>query len=217
MMSVKIIYIDRHLCICVKPFGIPSEGDGMPALLKSSLSVEQIFPVHRLDQVAGGLMVFALTKEAAAAMTGLLSGRDTIKEYLAVVSGKPEANEGIFSDLLFHDQRKNKTFVVDKERKGVKKAELAWILQDVAESGETPLSLVRVALHTGRTHQIRVQFASRKMPLVGDGKYGSRKKAPNLALWCCRLAFRHPFNDEMVDFSLQPPVDQFPFDLFENH
>lgn len=215
-MSIRILYIDRHLCICVKPYGISSEVDGMPALLKSTLSIDQIFPVHRLDQAAGGLMVFAFTKEAAAAMTGLLSGRNAVKEYIAVVSGKPEANEGIFSDFLFHDQRKNKTFVVDKERKGVKKAELAWILQDVFELDDTSLSLVRVALHTGRTHQIRVQFASRKMPLVGDGKYGSKIKAPNLALWCCRLAFRHPFNQEMIDFSLEPPV-QFPFTLFENH
>lgn len=215
MMSLRVIYTDRDLCICVKPAGIPSEGEGMPSLLKTALNCDQVYPVHRLDQAAGGLMVFALTKKAAAEMTSLFSGNQTIKEYLAVVSGIPENREGIFSDWLFHDQRKNKTFVVDKERKGVKKAELAWILQGVSNSGPDPFSLVRVALHTGRTHQIRVQFSSRKMPLVGDGKYGSRIKAPFLALWCCRLAFRHPLTGEMIDFYLEPPTGQFPFDHFE--
>lgn len=214
-MSLHVIYSDRDLCICVKPAGIPSEGEGMPSLLKATLNCDQVYPVHRLDQAAGGLMVFALTKKAASEMTSLFSGSQTVKEYLAVVSGEPDTQEGIFSDLLFHDQRRNKTFVVDKERKGVKKAELAWILQGFSKSGSGPLSLVRIALHTGRTHQIRIQFASRKMPLAGDGKYGSRIKAPYLALWCCRLAFRHPLTGEMIDFYLEPPAGQFPFDQFE--
>lgn len=213
-MSLRVIYNDRDLCICVKPAGISSEGDGMPVLLKNTLNCDQVYPVHRLDQAAAGLMVFALSKEAATAMTSLFSGNQTVKEYLAVVSGKPDSSEGVFSDLLFHDQRRNKTFVVEKERKGVKKAELAWILQSTNESG--PFSLIRIALHTGRTHQIRVQFAARKMPLVGDGKYGSRTKAPFLALWCCRLAFRHPVTGEMIDFYLDPPAVQFPFSLFES-
>lgn len=212
-MGIRILYSDPQLCICIKPAGVSSEGDGMPSLLKAVFPGSDVFPVHRLDQSVGGVMVYALDRKAAAALTELFAGSAVRKEYLAVIPGIPESQDGIFTDLLYHDKRSNKTYVVKNERKGVRKAGLAWICQKTVETEDGSLSLMRVALHTGRSHQIRIQFASRKMPLVGDGKYGSRIKAPGIALWSYRLAFRHPVTGEMLDFSREPDRNQFPFNL----
>ena len=167
---IEILEQTPGLVVCIKPVGVRAQGEGeadLPALLKRQLGCE-IYPVHRLDQAVGGVMVFAKTLQ---------------KEYLAVLERSPERAEGELSDLLFHDRFKNKTYVVSKERKGVKKASLSYRV--VAEADG--LCLVHVRLHTGRTHQIRVQFASRGMPLVGDGKYGSRKNAASPALWSYAL------------------------------
>ncbi len=213
-MGIRVLYSDSQLCICIKPVGISSEGDGMPLLLKTVFPENDVFPVHRLDQSVGGLMVYALERDTAAKLTAMFASGGVQKEYLAVIPGIPADQDGILTDWLYHDKRNNKTFVVKSERKGVKKAELAWILQKTAETDSGPLSLIRVGLHTGRSHQIRIQFASRKMPLVGDGKYGSRIKAPCIALWSYRLAFRHPVTGEMMDFARFPEKAEFPFSLF---
>ena len=130
------------------------------------------------------------------------------KIYLAVLRGVPEAPEAALEDLLFHDSRTNKTFVVDRPRKGVREAKLDYRVLAEAEG----LSLVRVRLHTGRTHQIRAQFASRGLPLLGDIRYGSRADCTP-ALWAWRLRFRHPKTGSAVDV-LCPPPDDYPWTLF---
>ena len=177
---IEILEQTPGLVVCIKPVGVHAQGEAeadLPALLKRQLGCE-IYPVHRLDQAVGGVMVFAKTAPAAAKLSQAMQ-----KEYLAVLGARPKDDSGELFDLLFHDRFKNKTYVVSKERKGVKKASLSYRV--VAEADG--LCLVHVRLHTGRTHQIRVQFASRGMPLVGDGKYGSRKNAASPALWSYAL------------------------------
>ena len=157
------------------------------------LAPRSIFPVHRLDREVSGLMVFAKDAQAAAHLS---KPGNMEKEYLAVCAGCPDPAEGIMEDLLFHDRSRNKTYVVKKERKGVKPAKLAyWVLEPGQER-----SLVRVRLFTGRTHQIRVQFASRGYPLAGDRKYGG-KTAEEIGLRSQKLRIRHP-NGEWLSFEL---------------
>ena len=182
---IEILEQTPQLVVCIKPVGVRAQGEGendLPALLKRQLGCE-IYPVHRLDQAVGGVMVFAKTAPAAAKLSQAIAGGTLQKEYLAVLERSPERAEGELSDLLFHDRTKNKTYVVSRQRKGVKEAKLAYRVLDV----QNGLCLVRIRLYTGRTHQIRVQFASRGMPLVGDGKYGSRKNATAPALWSYAL------------------------------
>ena len=182
---LEIIRETAELALCVKPVGVRAQGEGetdLPALLSRQLGCS-IYPVHRLDQAVGGLMVFARTGAMAAKLSQAMAEGTLQKEYLAVLGARPKDDSGELFDLLFHDRFKNKTYVVSKERKGVKKASLSYRV--VAEADG--LCLVHVRLHTGRTHQIRVQFASRGMPLVGDGKYGSRKNAASPALWSYAL------------------------------
>ena len=187
--AIEILYQDGALLACVKPAGVPSQGTGeeaLPALLARQTG-GPVFPVHRLDQAASGLMVFARSRGAAAALSAAVAEGRMEKEYFALLSGAPEPPEGRMEDLLFKDSRRGKVYAVKSLRKGVRPAALTYRL--LQRQGE--VSLVRAALETGRTHQIRVQFASRGMPLLGDGKYGSRIKG-GLMLWSCRLAFSHP-------------------------
>lgn len=182
---IEILEQTPGLVVCIKPVGVRAQGEAeadLPALLKRQLGCE-IYPVHRLDQAVGGVMVFAKTAPAAAKLSQAIAGGTLQKEYLAVLGARPKDDSGELFDLLFHDRFKNKTYVVSKERKGVKEAKLAYRVLDV----QNGLCLVRIRLYTGRTHQIRVQFASRGMPLVGDGKYGSRKNAASPALWSYAL------------------------------
>ena len=182
---IEIVKQTPQLILCVNPVGVRAQGEGetdLPALLKKQLGCE-IYPVHRLDQAVGGVMVFAKTAPAAAKLSQAIAGGARQKEYLAVLEREPEQAEGELSDLLFHDRTKNKTYIAKRQRKGVKEAKLAYRVLDV----QNGLCLVRIRLYTGRTHQIRVQFASRGMPLVGDGKYGSRKNAASPTLWSYAL------------------------------
>ena len=191
---MEILYSDRELAVCVKPVGLDSEVQ-VPEALRAELGGE-VFPIHRLDKNVGGLMVFARTKQAAASLSRAVQAGTMVKEYVALVHGTPPES-GDWTDLLFKDSRKNKVFVVKKERRGVKKARLEF---KRLTAGET--SLVRILLHTGRSHQIRVQFSSRGFPLVGDRKYGGRDNSPAPMLFSCKLTF--PYGRETVEFEKLP-------------
>ena len=191
---MEILYSDKHLIICVKPVGLDSEAQ-VPTALKESLSGE-IYPIHRLDKNVGGVMVYARTKSAAAALSKAVQEGTMVKEYVATVHGTPPES-GDWTDLLFKDSSKNKVFVVKKERRGVKKARLEYSRLTAGEE-----SLVRIRLHTGRSHQIRVQFSSRGFPLVGDHKYGSRDEKAEPMLFSCCITF--PWNGETKRFEALP-------------
>ena len=211
-MSLPLLFKDDSLVVCLKPVGISSESPGLPDLIREQEGYP-VFPVHRLDQTTGGVCVLARSSSVCTEMQRLFHLDQVIKEYLAVVSGTPDTDSGLFYDLLYHDQRTNKTFVVDKMRKGVKDASCEWSVLETVDSPDGRISLVRIRLHSGRTHQIRIQFASRKMPLVGDRRYGSRIRASVPALWSARICFPHPLSDQTIDVSSRPP-DGFPWSCF---
>lgn len=192
---MEIVYQTDDLAVCIKPVGTDSEKE-VPALLTQQLGGE-CYPVHRLDQGVGGLMVFARNKQAAAAMSALVTQRKLEKEYLALIHGCPEETEGRMEDLLWKDSRKNKVYVVKRQRAGVRPAALRY---QILRPGEE--SLVRVFLETGRSHQIRVQFASRGFPLVGDHKYGSRARETQIHLFSATLAF--PWKGKQLRFKAEP-------------
>lgn len=214
LRDVCILYEDEDVVVARKPIGVPSQPDSsgdpdMTALLSDKTGAE-IFAVHRLDRTTGGVTVYAKTKEAAALLSrGILSG-DFKKEYLAVVEGELLPPFGEMRDLLFHDKQKNRSFTVKRKRAGVKEAVLLY--RTVAfRDGK---SLVAVRLLTGRTHQVRVQMASRRHPLSGDGKYGSRDKGTGAALYAVSLAFTAP-SGEAMRFRAAPPSDTYPWSLFD--
>ncbi len=207
----EILYADAAVAVVVKPAGVLSQGDAedaMPVLLQKQLG-GTIFPVHRLDQPTGGVMVYARTQDAAAKLSAQMQSEAFGKEYLAVLDGTPEPAEGELHDLLFFDRQKGKSYAVRRKRAGVKDARLAYRVLAQAEG----LTLVRVRLYTGRTHQIRVQFSSRGWPLTGDGKYGSRNNRCAPALWSAELHFAHPVTGETLIFRSQPP-EAYPWTLF---
>ena len=185
--------------VCVKPAGLESEHE-LPAVLSQMLGGIPVFPVHRLDRDTAGLMVFALSSAAAAELSRLIQQGLLIKEYVARCHGALPAAEGRMEDLLFRDSRRNKVFVVSRPRAGVRRAALTW--RRLADPGPDE-SLVRIRLQTGRTHQIRVQFASRGFPLYGDLKYGARDSNKVLFLFSCFLSF--PWHGESCSFELFPP------------
>ena len=192
---MEILYQDKALAVIVKPVGMESQAE-VPAALAKELG-GTFYPVHRLDLNVGGVMVYARGKEAAAALSRIIQDGAMVKEYVAMVHGVPPES-GDWEDLLFKDSSRNKVFVVRRMRGGVKKARLEY--RRLTE-GET--SLVHIRLHTGRSHQIRVQFASRKYPLVGDHKYGSRDEASAPMLFSCRITF--PWKGETKRFEAYPP------------
>ena len=191
---MELLYCDKNIAVCVKPVGLDSEAE-VPAALKEQLGGE-IFPIHRLDKNVGGVMVYARTKQAAAILSKAVQEGTMVKEYVALVHGTPPET-GDWEDLLWKDSKRNKVFVVKRMRGGVKKARLEF--KRLTE-GET--SLVHVRLHTGRSHQIRVQFSSRGYPLVGDHKYGSRDQRAEPMLFSCRISF--PYKGETMVFERYP-------------
>lgn len=217
----KILYEDRYLLVCVKPVGYLSEPgngrnlpDALSAYYREKNLPDSVFTVHRLDRVVGGVMLFSRRADITGKLAAQVTGRELEKEYCAVLRGVPAEKSAVLCDLLFRDSAKNKTYVVKRMRKGVRDAELEYSLLGTAEKDGQPLSLVRVLLHTGRTHQIRVQFSSRQLPLLGDIRYGSRDDACETALWARRLAFRHPVSGKRMEFTCPPP-DAYPWSLFD--
>lgn len=212
---MEILYSDRHIVVACKPRGVLSEGSdngGMPALLKEALSGE-IHTVHRLDRETAGLMVFARDGKSAGTLSAAMQAGEFCKEYAAVVHGVPAPPEGEMCDLLFRDAAKGKSFIVKRERRGVRLARLTYRTLATVSAEGAPLSLVAVKLGTGRTHQIRVQFSGRRMPLFGDGRYGGRERAP-LGLFARRLSFPHPQSGERMEFSLPLPYEEEGFSYF---
>lgn len=212
-MMTEILFEDKHYIVCVKQPGMLSEAsdspESLPLMLKNELGTD-IFTLHRLDKPVGGVMIYAKNKKAAADFSVLITENRLTKTYLAVLDGTPEKNEDRLCDLLFKDSRKNKTFVVKKLRKGVKEASLRYTVREKTDKN----TLVHVTLETGRSHQIRVQFASRKLPLTGDGKYGSRDNKCNIALWSHSLEFDHPFTGEHILIESNPDYSIYPWNLF---
>ena len=208
---MEILYEDKDLIVCIKERGILSqegkEGERTMLSLLSAYTGGEIYPVHRLDKEVGGVMVFARNQKTAAFLSSQVTDRTMEKEYITVVEGSPDEKDGTMEDLLFFDRSKNKSFTVKKERRGVKKALLSYKV--LAE--KDGLSLVRVKLHTGRTHQIRVQFSSRKMPIVGDRRYGSKCASNIIALWSCCISFNHPVTKEKMTFKRMS--EEAPFTL----
>ena len=188
---MEILYQDKQIIVCVKPVGLDSEAE-VPGALKEQLGGE-IFPIHRLDKNVGGLMVYARTKQAAASLSKAVQEGSMVKEYVAMVHGTPPET-GDWEDLLWKDSKKNKVFVVKRQRGGVKKARLEF-----TRISEGEISLVHIRLHTGRSHQIRAQFSSRGFPLVGDHKYGSRDAKTEPMLFSCRISFPYRGENRMFE------------------
>ena len=214
----EILYRDRNAVIIYKPAGIPTQPDPtgstdamteLSAALTALGEPSELYLVHRLDRVAEGLLVFARNKKSAAELSRMASEQLLGKEYLAVVTG--DAQGGNMTDLLYKDARQGKSFVVDRERVGVKRAELDY--ECIAR--QEGMSLVRIRLRTGRFHQIRAQFSSRGLPLVGDGKYGSRDNGARFpALASHRLDFR--LFGRRVFAARMPDISQYPWRVFAN-
>ena len=203
-MDISILFEDQHIIVVEKPTALVCEstakGDGLADLLAEHTG-GYIGTVHRLDRGVGGVMVYAKTPAAAAKLSAAVQAKELKKEYLAVVHGVPQPESGEMRDLLFHDRRQNKTFVVRRQRAGVKEALLEYdTVEALTTARGEECTLVHVLLHTGRTHQIRVQFASRGLTLLGDGKYGARGDNRPIALFAKRLTFLHPVTRNQMEF-----------------
>ena len=209
MTQVDILYSDDRIVVCIKPAGVTStdEPGGLPELIRHALGDPDavVRTVHRLDRAVSGLMVLARTARAAADLSEQIRSGTFEKEYLAVVHGQP-APEGTLRDLLYRDKGRRMTLVAEGPGKDVREAVLDYRVLAVGDG----MSRLRIRLHTGRTHQIRVQFASRGYPLVGERKYQAVSEDCPIALWSCRLAFRHPRTAQEMIFEQAPP-DIFPW------
>lgn len=202
---MDILYQDQHIVVCIKPARVLStdEPGGLPELLREAFGDPgaDIRTVHRLDRVVSGVMVLARNAKAASELSRQVREDEFYKEYLAVIHGCPETEQGTLVDLLYRDKARRMTMVTDTPAKGVQEAVLDY---EVLASRED-MSRVRVLLHTGRTHQIRVQFSSRGMPLVGERKYAERNDPCEIALWSHKIGFTHPATGEKMEFSKEPP------------
>ena len=200
---MEIIYQDKDIVVCIKPARVLStdEPGGLPELLRQELGTQDFRTVHRLDRVVSGLMVVARNAAAASELSRQIREDTFEKEYLAVIHGQPDMEEGRLCGLLLRDKARKMTFVATEPGKDVQPASLTY---RVLGSNGT-LSRVRIKLETGRTHQIRVQFSSRGLPLVGERKYSELDDPCEIALWSYRLAFTHPKTGEKMEFTHEPP------------
>lgn len=216
-VMINIIYEDNHLLVVEKPVNIPVQADisgdeDLLNMLKKYLKEKYDKPgeaylglVHRLDRPVGGVMVFAKTSKAASRLSKQVQKHELKKIYYAVIEGKV-SDSGVFKDKLKKDEKTNITYVSDDG----KDAELSYNLVGFINN----LSLVKINLKTGRSHQIRVQFASRKIPLYGDQKYNPKAIKNQIALFAAKLEFKHPVTKEVMSFELPLP-ERYPFTLFK--
>lgn len=204
---MELLYLDDDILVCLKPARVLStdEPGGVPDLAREALGNPNadVRTVHRLDRVVAGLMVLARNAKAASELSCQIRENEFEKEYLAVVHGCPEENFGTLRDLLGRDKARKMTYVAPEPAKGIQEAVLDYRV--LASAGG--MSRVRIRLHTGRTHQIRVQFASRGMPLVGERKYSERNDPCEIALWSARIGFVHPKTGEKMVFTHEPPLE----------
>lgn len=202
---IELVYQDADIVVCLKPSKVLStdEPGGIPELVRQALGDEaaDVRTVHRLDRVVSGLMVLARNPAAASELSRQIREDSFEKEYVAVIHGTPEYDVGKFWDLLLRDKARKMTFVATQEGKSVQPASLSYRVLRKKKG----LSRVRIKLETGRTHQIRVQFSSRGLPLVGERKYSTLDDPCDIALWSYRLQFTHPTTGEKMEFVLEPP------------
>ena len=213
--DLNILYEDSAITVCVKPVGVLSEDapdeKGIIGLL-SEKTGKKLHLLHRLDRNVGGIMVFANNPKSAAVLSKAIADGELKKEYMLVCDGIPQEASGVYKDLLFKDSRKNRSYVVNRMRKGVKDASLEYEVLNKTDNK----ALVRVLLHTGRTHQIRVQFSSRKLCLTGDIKYGSKDRTNcEIALYSYKITFNHPTTKEEMIFESFPDHSKYPWNLFK--
>ncbi len=210
---MEVLYQDADVFVCIKPPRVLStdEAGGLPELVRQYLHDPKadVRTVHRLDRVVGGVMVLARNAKAASELSRQIREGSFRKEYIAVTHGVPETLKGTMRDLLLRDKARKMTFVVDSAAKDVQEAVLYYQLLGTCQG----LGKVRIELETGRTHQIRVQFSSRGMPLAGERKYAELQDDCVLALWSYSVTFTHPATGEEMTFSHQPPKN-YPWDLF---
>lgn len=214
MQNLKVLYEDNHIIVVEKPVNIPSQGDktgdeDMLTIIKKYLKEKYNKPgevylglVHRLDRPTGGVMVFAKTSKAASRLSEQVREKKMHKKYLAIVDGKLEKNKDIWKDYLLKNEKNNMSKIVKEGTKNSKEAILDYEVLKYNE--QINMSVVKVNLHTGRHHQIRVQFASRNHSLSGDQKYGTRGRGKGLALWAYSLSFIHPTKKEEMLFEDYP-------------
>lgn len=213
MSNIEILYQDEHLLFCIKPSGINStdiEG-GFPNLVRAATGRKDVFTVHRLDQVVSGLMVLAFEKETAKILSEQLRSGEFQKTYLAVVDGVPEKKTGKLVDYLQRDKSERKTIVVPEGTSPSQKAELDYFVMGQHEGK----SLVKIRLHTGRTHQIRCQFSSRNMPVLGDRKYSDSEWDFPIALWSEEIRILHPITKKQIIVTKNPPKNE-PWSWFDS-
>ena len=208
---MDILYQDDHILVCIKPARVLStdEPGGLPDLLRQALMDPKadIRTVHRLDRVVSGVMVLARNAHAASELSRQVRENAFSKEYLAVVHGCPQEHQGTYVDLLYRDKARRMTMVAAEPAKGVQEAVLDYVVENTCKD----LSRVRIHLHTGRTHQIRVQFSSRGLPLVGERKYAVLEDPCEIALWSHSIGFNHPVTGERMVFTHEPP-ECYPWD-----
>ena len=214
MMQLKILYEDNHIIVVEKPVNIPSQGDktgdiDLLTMVKEYLKEKYQKPgnvyvglIHRLDRPVGGVMVFAKTSKAAARLSEQVREKQFQKTYLVICNGKMETNKGELQDYLWKNEQKNTSKVVKKETKNSKLAILEY--EVLKYEPEINLSVLKILLHTGRHHQIRVQLSSRNHSIYGDQKYGGRGHGKQIALWAYQLVLQHPITKEWMTFSSIP-------------
>ena len=220
---IKIIEKNSDFVVIYKPPGVPSQPDTSGDIdamtctanqLSELCDSDDLFLVHRLDRVVGGIMVFARKKDAAAVLCDCFSSGVAVKEYFAIVEGVPKEKDGVFVDFIIKDPILNRAIVRKDNGRGAKRAELSYSVIDTKNINEKDISLIKVSLKTGRFHQIRAQFSSRGMALVGDGKYGSKDSKTRFpSLFAYRISFN--FNGKTENFSILPNITEYPWSVFD--